>query len=408
MYQLFGIRTLESKQYRIHSLSFLIIYAFTFTSCSSQNTEQTEVDNSLLVGAERLDQYLPLLKDKKVAVLANHSSLVGDGHLVDTLLSYDINIVKVFAPEHGFRGDKSDGAFIDDSKDAATGLPIISIYGENKYMPTKLLQDVDVLIFDIQDVGVRFFTFISAMHYAMKACAASDTKFIVLDRPNPNGMYVDGPILDSALQAYVGMHPIPVVHGLTVGELAKMINGEGWLGQKKCDLVVISADNYDHSQSYSLPVRPSPNLPNDQAIILYPTIALFEGTEISVGRGTYEPFLQIGNPLLTQLPHSFTPVSIEGMSKYPPLEDKKCYGYDLRKIDFKPQFTLKYLLEFYEMFPEKEKFFKDYFHKLIGNTKTMDQIKAGMSEQEIKATWQPGLDKYKLMRKKYLLYPDFE
>lgn len=385
--------------------TMLLLSAF---SCNAQNSETLTYNDEIIVGASRLDQYLPILKDKKIAVLANHSSLIGETHLIDSLLSLDISIVKVFAPEHGFRGNKSDGATINDSKDEKTGLPIVSIYGKNKYLPKEHLSDVDILLFDIQDVGVRFYTFISAMHYAMKACAESNTAFMVLDRPNPNGMYVDGPVLDSALSSYVGVHPIPVVHGLTVGELAHMINGEGWLGEKQCELTVITTLNYSHDLEYSLPVKPSPNLPNDQSIKLYPSLALFEGTEISVGRGTYKPFLQIGHPAFTDLSYSFTPASIDGMSKYPPLEGKTCYGYNLEEIDFKPQFTLNYLLEFYERFPKEQPFFKDYFHKLIGNTETMEQIKSGMSEEEIRETWKADLDNYKLTRKKYLLYPDFE
>lgn len=381
-----------------------LLFLVSVTSCQSQQ----EIDDRIMVGAERTEQYLPILKDKRVAILANHSSLIGTTHLVDSLLALDINIIKVFAPEHGFRGDRPDGAHVEDAKDVKTGLPIVSLYGKNKTLPTELLQDIDVLIFDIQDVGVRFYTYISAMHYAMESCAKMNKLFIVLDRPNPNGMFVDGPILDSAMQSYVGMHPIPVVHGLTVGELAQMINGEDWLEAGPCDLKVISVKNYQHSDTYSLPVKPSPNLPNDQAITLYPSLALFEGTAISVGRGTYQPFLQIGHPSFTELPHQFTPVSIEGMSKYPPLENEKCFGMDLSQIDFQPQFTLSYLLDFYARFENKEDFFKDYFNTLMGNKVTMKQIENGWSEEEIRKSWEKELAIYKSARKKYLLYPDFE
>ncbi|QSE99276.1 exo-beta-N-acetylmuramidase NamZ family protein [Fulvivirga lutea] len=385
---------------------FLFILLLTNLSCIGQNNQPNS--EAIVVGAEQTQLYLPLLNDKKVALLANHSSLVGEQHIVDVLLANKVNIVKVLAPEHGFRGDKSDGVDIKDAKDEKTGIPIVSIYGDNKYIPEKLISDVDVLLFDIQDVGVRFYTFITAMHYAMEACAKTGTKFIVLDRPNPNGMYVDGPILDPKKKSYVGVHPIPIVHGLTVGELATMINGEGWLEAGKCELTVIFVKGYTHSTVYSLPVKPSPNLPNDQSIKLYPSLALFEGTAVSVGRGTQQPFTIIGHPELTELKYSFTPKSIPGMSVNPPLEGKKCYGYDLSKIDFKPHFTLKYLLEFYEMFDEQDQFFKDYFNKLVGNDSTIQQIKAGLSERDIKATWASKLNAYKKMRKKYLLYKDFE
>ncbi|MEQ8576067.1 MAG: DUF1343 domain-containing protein, partial [Fulvivirga sp.] len=312
---------------------FFLILIIISSSCKAQQEQNQAADKTIRVGAESLDEYLPLLKDKKVALLANHSSLVGKTHLVDTLLSNDVNIVKVFAPEHGFRGDRPDGATIDNTKDPNTGIPIVSMYGKNKSLPVELLEGVDVLIFDIQDVGVRFFTYISAMAYAMKSCATSGTKFIVLDRPNPNGMLVDGPMLDSAFSSYVGALPLPAVHGLTVGELAKMINGEGWTGNKKCDLTIIPVKNYDHSMPYILPVKPSPNLPSDKSIILYPSLALFEGTAISVGRGTYKPFIQYGHPSFTDLKHTFTPVSIPDMSAKPPLENQKCYGYSFEDKD---------------------------------------------------------------------------
>ena len=389
---------------------FLLILIIISSGCDAQKQKNQESVNSITVGAEQLNDYLPLLKGKKVALLANHSSLVGKTHLVDTLLGHKVNIVKVFAPEHGFRGDRPDGATVDNTKDPKTGISIVSMYGKNKSLPVELLEGVDVLIFDIQDVGVRFFTYISAMAYAMKSCAATGTEFLVLDRPNPNGMLVDGPMLDSAFSSYVGMLPVPAVHGLTVGELAKMINGEGWTGDSKCKLTVIPVNNYNHSMPYDLPVKPSPNLPSDKAITLYPSLALFEGTVISVGRGTYQPFLQYGHPSLTDLKHTFTPVSIPNMSAKPPLENQKCYGYSLENVDVKHGFTLKYLLDAYNKFEDKESFFlkTNYFNLLMGNNKTMQQIKAGMDEEAIKATWKPDLEAYKVMRKKYLLYKDFE
>ncbi|MEM8567685.1 MAG: DUF1343 domain-containing protein, partial [Bacteroidota bacterium] len=332
--------------------------------CLSSCGQSQESDNTIItVGAQRFDLYLPFLKGQRVAIVANHSALVNKTHLVDTLVAKKINVVKVMAPEHGFRGDKSDGAEISDGKDAITGLPIISIYGKTKKPTEKMLENVDVVVFDIQDVGVRFFTFISTMHYAMEACAENKIEFIVLDRPNPNGMIVDGPILDLKFKSFIGMHPIPTLHGLTVGELAKMINDEGWLeNDVKCNLRVIPVKNYDHSLSYELPVKPSPNLPNQKSIVLYPSLALFEGTQVSVGRGTHEPFLQYGHPSFN-FDYSFTPVSIPGMSKYPPLEGEECFGKYLGDADVEPGFDLSYLLSAYSEFEGKDDFFKPYFNK---------------------------------------------
>ncbi|MEM9858602.1 MAG: DUF1343 domain-containing protein [Bacteroidota bacterium] len=374
-------------------------------SCAhSQESDET----LLMVGAQRFDRYIPFLKNKRVAIVANHSAMVDKTHLVDTLLARKINVVKVMAPEHGFRGDRSDGAEISDGKDARTGLPIVSIYGKTKKPTQEMLEDVDVVVFDIQDVGVRFFTFISTMHYVMEACAENKVQFIVLDRPNPNGMIIDGPVLDLKFRAFVGMHPIPTLHGLTVGELAKMINGEGWLEDSvTCDLKVITVENYDHSIAYLLPVKPSPNLPNQKSIVLYPSLALFEGTQVSVGRGTQQPFLQYGHPSFKS-DHSFTPVSIPGMSKYPPLEGQKCFGKYLGDTEIQPGFNLGYLLSAYAKFEDKDNFFKPYFNTLMGNDQTMQQVKQGLSEAQIKATWQAGLTAYKTKRKKYLLYDDFE
>ncbi|MEM7107797.1 MAG: DUF1343 domain-containing protein [Bacteroidota bacterium] len=378
---------------------------FCLGSCLHSQPSDT---SALLVGAQQFELYLPFLENKRVAIVANHSSLVDTTHLVDTLLAKKINILKVMAPEHGFRGNKSDGAEISDGKDAKTGLPIVSIYGRTKKPTKEMLEDIDVVVFDIQDVGVRFFTFISTMHYVMEACAENNVQFIVLDRPNPNGMIVDGPILNSEFQSFVGIHPIPTLHGLTVGELAKMINGEGWLENNlKCDLNVVRVKNYNHSLTYELPVKPSPNLPNQKSVVLYPSLALFEGTQVSVGRGTQAPFLQYGHPSFTS-EYSFTPVSIPGMSKYPPLEGETCFGKYLGDADIQPGFDLGYLLSAYSEFRDKDNFFKPYFNKLIGNDQTIQQVKDGFSEAQIKATWEAGLKDYKTMRKKYLLYADFE
>jgi uncharacterized protein YbbC (DUF1343 family) len=365
------------------------------------------VDNpGVRVGADQLDLLLPRLQNQNVALVVNHTSLVGQTHLADTLRTVGITIKKVFAPEHGFRGAAADGEKIKDGTDSKTGLPIVSLYGANQKPTPGQLSDVDVVVFDIQDVGTRFYTYISTMHYVMEACAEQNKKVIILDRPNPNGNYVDGPMRVPELKSFVGMHPIPVVHGLTVGELAHMINGEGWLDKGlKCEIEVIPLKNWTHETFYSLPVRPSPNLPNDQAVKLYPSLCLFEGTVISVGRGTQMPFLVIGNPEFKDLPFSFTPKAIPGMSNYPPHEGKTCYGLDLREVQVEPEINLQYLLDFYQKYHDKDKFFIGSFDRLAGTPALKEQIKQGLSGEQIKATWQEGLKSYRKMRKKYLLYP---
>ncbi len=361
----------------------------------------------IIVGAEQLELYLPLLKNKKVALMVNPSSLVGKTHLVDTLLASGIQLKKIFSPEHGFRGTADAGEKIKNDLDAKTGLPLVSLYGENKKPTKEQLSDIDVVIFDLQDVGTRFYTYISSMHYLMQACADYGKKIIILDRPNPNGHYIDGPVLEMKYKSFVGMHPIPIVHGLTVGELAQMINGEKWLDSSKvCDLIVIPLKNYDHKIIYSLPVRPSPNLPNDQAIRLYPSLCLFEGTVMSVGRGTESPFQIIGAPKKEYGKFQFTPKSTEGAKK-PLYENQVCYGSDLRKYVPESGIQLKFLIELYHKSPEKDKFFNSFFKKLAGTELLEAQIKKGMKEAEIRMSWQPELTKYKLIRKKYLLYSDF-
>ncbi len=383
---------------------FCLLIAQAFMACSEAQPPR------LIVGAEQTDKYLPQLLGKRVAVVTNHSGLVKETHLVDTLRALGVDIEKVLAPEHGFRGDRSDGILITDGKDTQTGLPVVSIYGKTKKPTPAMLHDVEVVVFDIQDVGARFFTYISTLHYVMEACAENNKPLIVLDRPNPNGMYIDGPVLDTAYRSFVGMHPIPVVHGLTVGELARMINGQGWLEKGvQCDLTIIPVKHYTHARSYHLPVKPSPNLPNALAVRLYPSLALFEGTDVSVGRGTYQPFLQFGHPSFEGVfSHSFTPSSIPGMSKYPPHEGEVCYGQSLENIVFEPHFTLDYLLLVYRDFEKKDEFFKPYFNTLLGQQNTMKQIEEGLSAEEIRSTWQKDLESYKRMRKKYLLYDDFE
>ncbi|NJL12827.1 MAG: DUF1343 domain-containing protein [Microscillaceae bacterium] len=358
------------------------------------------------VGASQFRQYLPQLAQKRVGLVVNHTSRLGAAHLVDTLLSLGVKVQKVFAPEHGFRGDADAGEYLTDGRDPQTGLPIVSLYGQNKKPSPEEIQDLDAVIFDIQDVGARFYTYISTMHYVMEACAEQNKPIIVLDRPNPNGGYVDGPVREEKFSSFVGMHPIPVVHGLTVGELARMINGEGWLkGGLKCELLVVPVENYRHADQVSLPVKPSPNLPNDASVRLYPSLCLFEGTQISVGRGTFSPFQVIGAPIPGLGKFVFTPTSIPGMSKNPKYLGKECYGIDFRNRRVKAEFTLRYLLDFYHKYPEKDKFFNDYFDTLAGTDKLRQQIKAGLNESQIRQSWAEDLARYRQLREKYLLYP---
>jgi uncharacterized protein YbbC (DUF1343 family) len=391
-----------------------LLASIMWLQCSHQSasTDKTEItmasDQSLALklGADQLDLLLPKLKGKNVGLVVNHTSMIGKTHLTDTLLTLGVSVKKVFAPEHGFRGAAADGEKINDGTDEKTGLPIISLYGANKKPTPEQIADLDVLIFDIQDVGTRFYTYISTLHYVMEAGAENGKKVIVLDRPNPNGNYVDGPILEPALKSFVGMHPIPIVHGLTVGELAGMINGEGWLANgAKCDVEVIKLQHWKHEDYYAVPIRPSPNLPNDQAIRLYPSLCLFEGTQISVGRGTQIPFLILGNPELKNMPFQFTPKAIAGMSNTPPHENKVCYGIDLREVKVEPRINLQYLIDFYKAYPDKEKFFMGSFNRLAGTPVLQQQIKDGLTEQQIRESWVKGLEEYKVIRKKYLLYP---
>ena len=360
-------------------------------------------------GAEQTNLYLPMLEKKNIALVVNQTSVVGRAHLVDMLLKSGVKIKVIFAPEHGFRGDADAGATIHNSKDDKTGIPVLSIYGQNKKPTRDQLKGIDVVIFDIQDVGVRFYTYISTMHHVMEACAENDVEMIVLDRPNPHGAEVDGPVLDLKYQSFVGMHPIPVLHGLTVGELALMINGEKWLADGiQCPLTVIPCKGWDHSMEWSLAIPPSPNLSNDQAVMLYPSLCFFEGTEISVGRGTEFPFQVIGYPDPRFGVFAFTPKSSFGAAN--PLQmGKVCYGMDLRYVP--PQsFTLKYLLYYSKMFDRPEQIITriSHFNLLAGNDILAKQIAQGLPEEEIRTSWTSGLNKYKELRKKYLLYDDIE
>lgn len=366
-------------------------------------------DNQVRTGADRLDQYLPILQDKQIALVANHTSVVGDKHLVDTLLSSGISrsrLLKVFAPEHGFRGEAAAGQHIENGTDPVTGIPVVSLYGNHRKPEPADLERVELLVFDLQDVGTRFYTYISTMHYVMEACAENGVPLLVLDRPNPNGGYVDGPIREAQFTSFVGMHPIPVVYGLTIGELAGMINGEGWLeGGLQCDLQVIPCEHYDHATTYSLPVSPSPNLTNDHAIRMYPSTCFFEGTVLSEGRGTPMPFEVYGHPDL-EGSFSFTPVSIPGVSGNPKFRDQLCYGTDLREFEPADGWSLRltWLLDAYQKYPRKEEFFTSYFNTLAGTAALREQIEAGWDESGIKQSWQLDLEEFKKKREKYLIY----
>lgn len=360
-------------------------------------------------GASQFENYRSLIEGKTVAVLANQTSTAGERHLVDMLLSNKIKIKVIFAPEHGFRDLADAGATIEDGRDKITGLPIISLYGKHNKPTPDDLSGINVVIFDIQDVGTRFYTYISTLQYLMEACAENNVACIVLDRPNPNGYYVDGNILDTAYRSFVGMNPIPVVHGLTVGEYAQMLNGEGWLkGGIKCDLTVITCKNYDHKTLYELPVKPSPNLPNQNSIYLYPSTCFFEGTNLSVGRGTPYPFQVFGSPEMPDKGFSFTPESVPG-AKNPPFLGKKCFGTDLSealKNNVVPasEINLDWVIRAYNDYPDKSQFFTPYFDVLAGGPTLREQIIKGMSSAEIRETWNEGLEEYLNIRKKYLLY----
>jgi uncharacterized protein YbbC (DUF1343 family) len=407
------------KNKRFQSLALIIAVLYMNCTPAENASNKVVAEKKILTGADQVDQYSPLLKGKRVAILANQTSIIGKTHLVDSLKSLGINIVKVFGPEHGFRGKASAGTFVSDEKDAATGIPIISLYGK-KNKPTKEdLADVDIMIYDLQDVGVRFYTNINALSRLMEACSENDKELVILDRPNPNGYLIDGPILDMKFKSGIGMFPIPAAHGLTVGEFAQMANGEGWLTNKvKCKLKVIKVANYDHDMPYTLPVSPSPNLNTQQAVLLYPSTCLFEGTYLNHGRGTHFPFTVLGSPDLKGIyEFSYTPVSIKGMAETPLHMNQVCYGLDLRNYDVgllrkRKQINIQWMIELYNAYPFKEKFFDSSLSKemgtierLIGVASFRQQIIEGKPEQEIRASWEPGLSEYKKMRKKYLLYP---
>ena len=366
-------------------------------------------------GADRLEELLPLLENKRISLVVNQTSLVQNVHLLDTLYNKGVHITQVFAPEHGFRGDADAGEFIKNGKDYRTQVPIISLYGKNKKPQPSQLQQTDIMIFDIQDVGARFYTYISTMFYVMQACAENNKELIILDRPNPCD-YVDGPVLDMKYKSFVGILPIPILHGCTIGELAQMINGEGWLGNNlQCPLKVITIEDWKHGQPYSLPVKPSPNLPNNQAIALYPSLCPFEGTSVSVGRGTDFPFQIIGSPTTKNLKFRFMPHPMKGSDKHPLHQDTYCYGLNLSSEKNIPKgFSLQYVIQFYNYFQnltkhaEKEFFTRPHwFDLLTGTNQVRLDILKNKTEEQIRSAWQKKLNQYKEIRKKYLLYEDY-
>lgn len=412
---------------------FPILLLLLGLTCKSQ---ETNGDDKIITGADRTSVYVPMLKGKRVAVFANHTAMIGNTHLVDSLQRLGVNIVKAFGPEHGFRGTADAGQKLDNYVDKATGIPVISLYGKKRRPSAEDLSDVDILIFDIQDVGVRFYTYISSLQEYMEAAFENGKPLLILDRPNPNGHYVDGPVLDTAYKSFIGMQPVPVVYGMTIGEYARMIAGEKWLSKKanaKHDFylnaknsadtpfhfLVIKCQNYDHNSKYELPVKPSPNLPHYASIYWYPSTCFFEGTVLSEGRGTDHPFCIFGHPSLPKTLYSFIPTAREGAAN-PKLKDKRCFGWNiygskedvLKEVD--NQLQLKWILNAYKLFPDKDSFFirpktgQYFFDKLAGDDSMRKQIIAGKSEGEIRASWEPKLTAFKAIRKKYLLYPDFE
>lgn len=367
------------------------------------------LEQQVIAGAGNMENYIDLLQEKSVGVAANHTSVINGRHLVDTLFALNIDVRKIFTPEHGFRGTAGAGELISSGRDEKTGLPILSLYGTSRKPQLADLEDLDVLLFDIQDVGVRFYTYISTLQFLMEGCAEVGVKVIVLDRPNPNGSYIDGPVLDRAYSSFIGMQPVPVVYGMTIGEYALMINGEGWLeGGVKCDLEVIPCTGYSHDTMYDLPVAPSPNLPDRVAVQLYPSLCFFEGTDISVGRGTPFPFRVFGHPDLTGYPFSFTPKSVEAAPN-PPHINMLCHGLDLTTSLFdgtmpSGQLELGWLINAYHNFPDKDSFFNTYFDRLAGNSELRSMIIAGNTPDQIRESWQSEIEKFLLIRKKYLLY----
>lgn len=396
-----------------------LLFLATMTIFNTMAQASWEQERKILTGADQTDKYLPYLKGKKVAVMANPTSIIGESHLVDSLQSLGVEIIKVFGPEHGFRGNVGAGVHVKDEIDSKTGIPIVSLYGSKRKPSKEDLKGVDLLIYDLQDVGCRFYTNINALARLMEACQENDLELLILDRPNPNGYLIDGPVLDMKYKSGIGQFPLPMSHGLTVAEFALMANGEGWLKDKvKCKLKIIPVANYSHDMPYTLPVSPSPNLNTQQAVLLYPSTCMFEGTYINHGRGTYFPFTVFGSPAYKGIySFSFTPRSIKGMSQTPLFMDQKCFGLDLRDYDTDllrktGQINLKWIMELYKNSPEKEKFFDGSLSNQMNNIEIQigsglfrQQIIEGVPESEIRASWEPDLSSYKSKRKQYLLYP---
>ena len=384
-------------------LFILFVICTAIVSCA----QETKSSYKILTGADQTNLYVSKLKGKRIAIVANQTSVISNGsnytHLVDSLVSLKLNIQKVFAPEHGFRGKADAGEYIKDGKDSKTGIPIISLYGKNKKPTQEQLKGLDAVVFDIQDVGARFYTYISTLHYVMEACAEANIPLIVLDRPNPNGHYIDGPVLEKEHTSFVGMHPVPVVYGMTIGEYAQMVNGENWLEKNlKCDLKVIELENYTHNSEYHLPIKPSPNLPNSKSINLYPSLCFFEGTNVNAGRGTDKQFQVYGSPFLKNMSYTYTPRSNNG-AKYPKHQDKECFGEDLSGYENLKELNLNWLIETYKNNSSKE-FFNSFFTKLAGTEKLQQQIEQGVKEEKIRKSWQSDLDAFKKIREKYLIY----
>ena len=407
----------------MRSILFILIASTSiFCSSSKPKQERAPIDvnkKEIKTGAEQTDKYLPLIQGKRVAIMANQTSMIGKTHLVDSLKTLGVKIVKVFGPEHGFRGNASAGVKVDDEIDPDSGIPVVSLYGAKNKPSKEDLADVDILIYDLQDVGVRFYTNINALSRLMEACYENGKEMLILDRPNPNGYLIDGPILDMKYKSGIGMFPIPMSHGLTVGEFAQMANGEGWLKDKvKCKIKIIPVANYDHDMPYMLPVKPSPNLNTQQSILLYPSTCMFEGVYVNHGRGTMFPFTVLGSPELKgKYEFSYTPTGIKGMAETPIFMNEVCYGLDLRNYDTEllrksKKINIQWIMELYKAHPHKEKFFDSKLSKQMNNIEIQigsglfrQQIIDGVSEEVIRASWEPGLSEYKKMRKTYLLYP---
>lgn len=387
--------------FNLKNTVLLFVFVFSFSSGFCQN--------EILTGADQYDEYIPFLKNKTIGIVAHKASRVNNEiHLVDFLVEKKIKIKTIFAPEHGYDGRADNGDLLSDSKDQSTGLNIISLHGKIKKPLPEHLQGIDLMVFDLQDVGARFYTFLSTLHYVMQACAEANIPVLLLDRPNPNGHYVDGPVLDMKFKTYVGMHPVPIVHGMTLGEYASMINGENWLGKNlKCNLRIVKIKNYTHKTKYILPVRPSPNLPNNQAISLYPSLCLLEPTTISIGRGTEKQFQIYGHPNFPKSKFKFKPAPNFG-SKSPKWNDNICFGVSLEKIEISDQLNLAWLIDAYNKLPKNYIFFKDSFERIAGTDNLRKQIINKVSINQIRKSWEPGLENYKKLRKKYLIYPDYD